>query len=80
MVTNDSSGVYKAKVEALERGLQSKKEMEDKNLDLDIAVLRVLREVNLQFASWLVENVERQQKSPRELLNEVLILALQARQ
>ncbi len=80
MVTNDASSIYKAKVETLERNLQSRKEIEDKNLDLDIAILRVLKEVNLQFASWLVEVAERQQKAPREILNEILLLALQAKQ
>jgi succinate dehydrogenase flavin-adding protein (antitoxin of CptAB toxin-antitoxin module) len=41
---------------------------------------RGLQAKNLEFANWLVESAERQQKAPKELLNEILTLALQAKQ
>ncbi len=80
MVTEDVNSEYKAKVESLERTLLFNKETESRNFDLDIAILRVLKEVNLQFANWLVESTERQQRAPREILNDILVLALQAKQ
>jgi hypothetical protein len=63
--TDDPSSAYEAKIDSFELGLQVKKEQEDKNLDLDVAVLLVLRGVNVQFANRLVDNAERQQKAPR---------------
>ena len=79
MVSNDVDNTYRARVESLERSIQAKKQIDDKNVDLDVAILRIAKEINLQFAGWLVENVERQQKSPRELMNELFVLALQAK-
>jgi len=79
MVMDETNKNVKARIDAYERNLQAQKEIQDRNLDIDIAVLRVLRDVNPQFANWLVVNAESQQKSPRELLNEVLILALQTK-
>jgi hypothetical protein len=80
MIIDEMSGSYRAKIDAFERGLQAKRELADRSLELDMALLRVLRDVNLEFANWLVESAERQQKAPKELLNEILTLALQAKQ
>ncbi len=79
MVMDDTNKVFKTRIDAFERNLQAQKEMQDKNLEIDIAVLRVIKDVNPQFANWLVENAESQHKSPKELLNEVLVLALQTK-
>jgi hypothetical protein len=80
MTISDTKNNLKAKVDAFERGLKMKQELENKNLDIDIAILQVVRELNLPFAYWLVENAERQQKAPREILNNVLTLAMQTNQ
>ncbi len=57
-----------------------KQELENKNLDIDIAILQVVKELNLPFAYWLEENAERRQNVPREILNKVLTMAMQTNQ
>lgn len=80
MVMDDMAGRYTARLDAFQRGLEAKKDLELRNTELDLAVVRLAREVNVQFAGWLVDNAEKQQKAPREILNEIFVLTMQTKQ
>jgi len=50
MTINDINNDLKSKMDAFERGLKTKRELDNKNLDMDISILQVVKELNLPFA------------------------------